>query len=240
MNKVKAIYIIVILILAGCVVSGAVNEYFTRHTSTITSQKIILWDNESVEHNLSNDSFILNASEIIEVNHTIKYIGKSTSYGILFIWTGDKGITSHVVYDNNLTNMLILKPDIEYNITLRYTADYNLSSGMYQTTLTIAPTPLKNPTYDEMLNFLFKDQTDKHSYIQGLYMCSNFTDDLIFNATKEGLRCGFTVIKYSDEKGHAIVAFDTIDFGIIYIEPQTDGRMYPSKMQGVIGWYTIW
>jgi hypothetical protein len=42
------------------------------------------------------------------------------------------------------------------------------------------------------------------------------------NAEAKGIRCAVVDIFYPDGYGHTIVAFDTTDRGLIYIEPQFD------------------
>jgi hypothetical protein len=42
----------------------------------------------------------------------------------------------------------------------------------------------------------------------------------------EGLVCGFVLLCF-DQGQHAVVAFNTTDRGLIYIEPQTDAAIEP-------------
>jgi hypothetical protein len=46
------------------------------------------------------------------------------------------------------------------------------------------------------------------------------------NAEAEGLRCAFVLLCY-DVGQHAVVAFQTTDRGLVYIEPQTDAVIHP-------------
>lgn len=90
----------------------------------------------------------------------------------------------------------------------------------------------KDPTYYEMKEFLARDKTDLNEYREGLfgflfpYVCTNFARDVKRNAIKQGIRCAGVVIWFEDNKlnraFHVIVAFNTIDKGVIFIEPQTD------------------
>jgi len=79
---------------------------------------------------------------------------------------------------------------------------------------------VRDPTYQEALQFIRLDQTDKNQYNQS-YICINFANDFINNAINEGYRCGFVIIEFP-ETNHAIVCFDTSDNGLIFIEPQND------------------
>ena len=66
------------------------------------------------------------------------------------------------------------------------------------------------------------DDTDEAQYIEGEYECIEFTTDLCNSAEEKGIRCAYVSVRFPDGRGHAIVAFNTIDKGLIYIEPQYD------------------
>ena len=85
---------------------------------------------------------------------------------------------------------------------------------------------IKDPTYNRMMSFIGEDKIDKKRYVEGKYTCSHFAMDVCNNAEEEGFRCAFTIILYA-EGGHAIIAFNTIDEGLIYIEPQSDELVEP-------------
>jgi len=80
---------------------------------------------------------------------------------------------------------------------------------------------VRNPTYNEAILFKATDQTDKNTYDEISYTCTNFAADFKNNAFDVGYRCGLVEIE-SPSLSHAIVCFDTIDRGLIFIEPQWD------------------
>jgi len=80
---------------------------------------------------------------------------------------------------------------------------------------------LHNPTYRELLNFLRRDKTNSKPYIKGEYVCADFAADVNNNAELEGIRAAYVSLSFPLE-GHAIVAFETTDKGLIFIEPQSD------------------
>ena len=87
----------------------------------------------------------------------------------------------------------------------------------------------RDPTYKEAVTFLERDKTDKNRYdddAYGVYVCSHFTRDVCNNAEEAGLRCAFVELRYP-EGGHAIIAFDTVDKGLLYFEPQEDRQVEP-------------
>ena len=79
---------------------------------------------------------------------------------------------------------------------------------------------IRDPTYQEMLNFIASDRTDENEYSEN-YTCFHFTADVKSHAFDEGYRCGFVHIEFPDS-AHAIVCFNTTDHGLIFIEPQFD------------------
>lgn len=84
---------------------------------------------------------------------------------------------------------------------------------------------LRNPTYRELMDFLRRDKTDLKPYIKDEYTCFNFSADVNNNAELEGIRAAFVIIDYPQPPGHAIVAFETVDRGLIFIEPQSDDKV---------------
>jgi septal ring factor EnvC (AmiA/AmiB activator) len=78
-----------------------------------------------------------------------------------------------------------------------------------------------DPTSAAMQAFLKADTTDSKPYITGSYVCWNYAADVIANAAKQHIRCGFVYVEFPGS-AHAVVAFNTTDKGLIYIEPQSD------------------
>jgi hypothetical protein len=81
---------------------------------------------------------------------------------------------------------------------------------------------LQNPTYQEMKTFLAQDSTNVNNYLEDQYVCVDFAAAVNNNAEAKNIRCAVVDIFYPDGYGHTIVAFDTTDRGLIYIEPQFD------------------
>jgi hypothetical protein len=91
---------------------------------------------------------------------------------------------------------------------------------------------LRNPTFKEMKEFILKDTTSQKPFITNKYECRHFATDVNNNADAAGLRCAFALLCYTNGQ-HAVVAFETTDRGLIFIEPQTDAAIQPK----VGGWY---
>lgn len=83
----------------------------------------------------------------------------------------------------------------------------------------------RNPTYQEMKEFLAQDKTDAKRYIRGQYVCSDFAAEVNNNAETKGIRCAVVELRYPGDFAHAIIAFETTDRGLIFIEPQFDAEV---------------
>jgi hypothetical protein len=68
------------------------------------------------------------------------------------------------------------------------------------------------------------DKTDEKAYVENVYTCYHFAAEIGRNADREGIRSAYIRIDFP-EGGHAIVAFNTFDRGLVFIEPQTDEEM---------------
>lgn len=94
-------------------------------------------------------------------------------------------------------------------------------------TITPSPMPtfaLKNPTWNETIYFLDHDQVNLNEYAAGTekqYICGDFACDVCLAAREQGLRCAYVHLNFSFP-AHAIIAFEVVDQGIIYFEPQSD------------------
>ena len=86
---------------------------------------------------------------------------------------------------------------------------------------------LHNPTFEEAISFLEEDKTDSNEYIEGEYVCSHFAGDVNNNAESQGVRCALVDVRFPGS-GHAIIAFDTTDKGLVYFDSITDERVRPA------------
>lgn len=99
----------------------------------------------------------------------------------------------------------------------------NVTGSLVSTNRTVT---LKNPTFQELKDFVLSDPTHRHAFIPNEYECRNFATDMINDAFHKGILAGFVLICYGPGLGqHAVVAFNTTDRGLIYIEPQTNAAI---------------
>jgi hypothetical protein len=75
------------------------------------------------------------------------------------------------------------------------------------------------------MDFLEEDTTDDNEYVEGEYTCVDFVADLNANAEEEGFRAAYVYMQYPGGRAHAVAAFETVNKGLIYIEPQYDDEV---------------
>jgi hypothetical protein len=109
-----------------------------------------------------------------------------------------------------------------------YEKGYEIGMGMGSGSVGEVATlvELHNPTYEEVMEFLARDDTDSRHYIKGAYVCRDFAADVNNNAESEGIRTAYVRIR-TERWSHVIVAFETVDMGLIFIEPMSDAMVSP-------------
>ncbi len=96
---------------------------------------------------------------------------------------------------------------------------------------------LSNPTHKEMREFLARDNTDANPFVTGEYVCSDFAAEVTHNAEANGIRVAYVRIR-AEKWGHAVVAFETVDRGLFFIEPQSD-RAVKLVVGEPFPWYSV-
>lgn len=91
---------------------------------------------------------------------------------------------------------------------------------------------VENPTFNEMILFIAIDKTDTHPYTES-YVCHHFTHTVIMNAKQQGIQAGYVTL-YNKPNGHAIVAFQTTDQGLYFVEPQSDNLISEKEMEQMV------
>jgi hypothetical protein len=129
---------------------------------------------------------------------------------------GQQGINVQAI-----ENILIPTPSQGFNTPLAVISNNQTVFSANITTTDNQTITLRNPTFEEMRAFILKDPTNHHEFIPNKYECRHFATEVDNNAKAAGWRCGFALLCYTQGQ-HAVVAFNTIDRGLIFIEPQTD------------------
>ena len=85
---------------------------------------------------------------------------------------------------------------------------------------------IRDPTRKEAEKFVRQDKTDTVDYVPDKFVCRDFAAAFKNNAFKAGYLCLYVRINFKSGESHALVAFNTTDTGLIFIEPQTDDMFY--------------
>jgi len=120
-----------------------------------------------------------------------------------------------------------------------YNKGYEIGQGSGSKQEVATRVELRNPTYKELREFLAGDKTDFNLFIRGEHVCFDFAAELNNSAEANSLRAAYVRIRF-EKWGHAVVAFETVDRGLVFIEPQTDrnveelvvGKPYPWHQVG--------
>jgi len=128
---------------------------------------------------------------------------------------------------NNLTNQLKKleneREKLINELSMEYRTQNQLKESIKQAK---KERGLINPTFKQLKRFIRTDETDKNIG-SDKYDCTEFSNDFVSNFAKKGYDSGIVEIDYTkgNEKkrlGHIIVAVNTTDKGLVYVEPQTD------------------
>jgi len=105
-------------------------------------------------------------------------------------------------------------------------AGYPVDTGSSEPDSDNQAVELRNPTFQELRDFILGDTTSRSSFVLYKNECRHFTTTVNNNAEAAGLRCAFVLLCF-DQGQHSVIAFETTDRGLVYIEPQTDAAIHP-------------
>ena len=121
-------------------------------------------------------------------------------------------VNSQISNVNNEINQVV--ENLEENIS---ELEYLESGSRYE---------LHDPSYSEVVSLLSSDKTDKKDYIENVFECRHFAQEVNNNSEEQGIRCAYVRVNLSGPYPHACIAFNTTDKGIVYYEPQNDKRVH--------------
>lgn len=76
-----------------------------------------------------------------------------------------------------------------------------------------------DPTWYQLKDFLFGDETDRKTYNLLSFPCGAFAEQVHNNAEVAGIRAAWVAVHFQDDsEGHALNAFNTIDRGLVYMD----------------------
>ena len=91
--------------------------------------------------------------------------------------------------------------------------------GSTQETVYLRKNPAAHdPSFAEVLAFLRKDEVHEHRYTPMKFVCTEFAVMLHDHAEQAGLRCALVSLQFTEGEGHALDAFKTADYGVVYID----------------------
>jgi hypothetical protein len=93
----------------------------------------------------------------------------------------------------------------------------------------------RDVAWQELMQFLQDDQTDKIRYVDGIFVCGEFAETLHNNAEIAGIRAAFVSVDFQfDSSGHAVNAFQTEDRGLVYIDDTGFDTSIPCKLDKIV------
>ncbi len=134
-------------------------------------------------------------------------------------------------YDNNRVPQMAVRTEVTEPLAVPIWSENATAESVVSGNQTIT---LKNPTFQELRDFILRDPTSRNEFVLNEYECRHFATEVNNNAEAEGIRSAFVLLGYNRGQ-HAVVAFNTTDRGLVYIEPQTDAAIHPEvggKYQG--------
>lgn len=156
---------------------------------------------------------------------------------VTIVFYGDNAeIYFNNLYENSFSDSSIKYGDIGLGVFPSLESDVEVlfdNVAVYQYNINnpytpIKPEPTATPiykpiTWDNLVQFLIDDHTNWQEYDLETYNCMDYAIDLVANARQQNLKAWIVGVYFIDqENGHAFVAFETSDRGIVYVEPQGD------------------
>ena len=116
-----------------------------------------------------------------------------------------------------------------YNIVPEYVQQFGNTQPPIQKASGEAVNLINNPDaenvyFDELVDFITKDDTDEEGYVIGVRMCVDFAETRHNSAEHAGIKASIVGIKFRDEEiGHALNAFVTKEKGLVYVDCTGEG-----------------
>jgi len=112
-------------------------------------------------------------------------------------------------------SILLINPAAAYNPT--FNGKYLVCADGHRINL-INNAKAHDPTYQELISAIKKDQTDNIGYKEGVFTCGNFAERVHNNLEKLGIKSGIVRLDYIDKStNHSDNVFKTTDKGIVFI-----------------------
>jgi hypothetical protein len=114
---------------------------------------------------------------------------------------------------------LVYSAEFRENDTSNIKSKFNVYKISGSPAILIDNPSARDPTWDELMQFLKEDDTDRLLYQLDSFNCIDFAERLHNNAESMGIRAAYVSVSFHDrQNGHAINAFETIDKGLVFID----------------------
>jgi hypothetical protein len=97
----------------------------------------------------------------------------------------------------------------------------------------------RDRTLREVLHFLVDSDVNKQPYRSGQYVCTEFAVALHDEAEAAGIRAALVSLSFYEGVGHALNAFNTTDYGVVYIDSTGTAGGDPNDHYDTIGFIQI-
>jgi len=131
------------------------------------------------------------------------------------------------ISDSKVAQLLSVKFQMEIEISQLTNDSNNLENNLSATQQELDllkqgdKYSMHDPTYSEVVNFIAVDDTNTNEYVPDVFTCINFAQGVNNNAESIGIRCCVIHVEF-ETNAHALIGFNTIDKGMVYVEPQSD------------------
>jgi len=103
----------------------------------------------------------------------------------------------------------------------------NLEYEIRKLNMRVSQKGLVNPSLEELRRFIIEDDTNTFKWRNYTFTCTEFTNTFVKRFRERGYYSCPSYIEFSNENGaHMIVAVNTTDYGLVYVEPQSDVIIY--------------
>jgi len=110
-------------------------------------------------------------------------------------------------------SILLINPATAYNPT--FNGGYIVCDDGHRINM-INNEKAHDPTFQELISAIKKDQTDNIAYEEGVFTCGNFAERVHNNLEKLGIKSGIVRLDYIDKStNHSDNVFKTTDKGIV-------------------------
>ncbi|MEN8615400.1 hypothetical protein ABFB09_09060 [Dehalogenimonas sp. THU2] len=94
---------------------------------------------------------------------------------------------------------------------------------------------IESRTYADLARFLENDKTNEAKYGVGVFDCKEYALFTWAHAIQVGFNAVPVIVKLDAPYNHMILAFETSDRGIVFVEPQSDNEVFPATWTKYFG-----